>query len=144
MPTRFTATGWGALLFCLMIGSAWAEVVVVVSVQNPVETLSRAELSDIYLGRLNRLPNGASVVPIDQREGTSTRGEFYKKYLGITPAQVKAHWSRLIFTGRGQPPRSVPGDDAVADVVAEAPNAIGYLDPGPGLVDDRLRVVTVE
>lgn len=142
MSTRLTATGWGALLFCFMIGSACAEVVVVVSIQNPLETLSRAELADIYLGRLNRLSNGAPVVPIDQRAGTRTHGEFYSDYLGRTPAQIKTHWSRLIFTGRGQPPHAVTGDDAAADIVAEAPHAIGYLDAGA--VDDRLRVVTIE
>ena len=125
-----------------MIGNSFADVVVVVSSQNPVQTLSRAELTDIYLGRLNRLPNGTPVVPIDLREGTPTHGEFYRDYLGKTPAQIKAHWSKLIFTGRGQPPRSVSSDGAAADIVAEGPHAIGYLDAG--FVDDRLRVVTIE
>lgn len=130
------------VLLSLATGAAWADVVVVVSAENPVESLSRTQLTDIYLGRLNRFPNGDPVVPIDQRESSPTHDEFYSQYLGQSPAQIKAHWSKLIFTGRGQPPRTVPGDDAAADTVAENPNAIGYLDSS--LVDDRLRIVSIE
>jgi ABC-type phosphate transport system substrate-binding protein len=131
------------LLACFfVIGSAQAEVVVVVSADSTVDSLSRAELTDIYLGRLNRFPDGSTAVPIDQSERSSAHDEFYSKYLGRTPAQIKAHWSRLIFTGRGQPPRSVRNGDAVLDAIADNPNAIGYVDSQ--LVDDRLRVVRVE
>jgi ABC-type phosphate transport system substrate-binding protein len=125
-----------------MLGTARAEVVVVVSAENPVESLSRAELADIYLGRMTRFPNGESVVPVDQRETSPTHHEFYSRYLGRTPAQIKAHWSKLIFSGRGQPPRTVAGDKAVAEFVAGNHHAIGYL--SPDRVDKRLRVVSIE
>lgn len=136
------ATVFSGLWLSLAGGAAGAEVVVVVSADNPVESLSRAALRDIYLGRLNRFPNGDAVVPIDQREGSPAHDEFYSRYLGQSPAQIKAHWSKLIFTGRGQPPRAMPGDDAAAELVAENPNAIGYLDDSR--VDERLRVVSIE
>ncbi len=132
---------WGVLV-SFLAGTACAEVVVVVSAQQPIRTLSRTELTDIYLGRMNRLANGDPVVPIDQRESTSAHKEFYSRYLRQSPAQIKAHWSRLIFTGRGQPPQTVPNGSAMADLVAKAPHAIGYLDPS--LVDERLRVVSIE
>ncbi len=140
--TRKLTTFACGLLLSLAAGAATAEVVVVVSADNPVETLSRTQLTDIYLGRLNRFPNGDAVVPIDQRESSPAHDEFYNRYLGQSPAQIKAHWSKLIFTGRGQPPRAVPGGDAAAELVAENPNAIGYLDAS--LVDERLRMVTIE
>jgi ABC-type phosphate transport system substrate-binding protein len=130
-----------------MLGTARAEVVVVVSAENPVESLSRAELADIYLGRMNSFPNGQSVVPVDQRETSPTNHEFYSRYLGRTPAQIKAHWSKLIFSGRGQPPRAVAGDRAVAEFVAGHHHAIGYLAVdylSAGLADKRLRVVPIE
>lgn len=141
MPNKLRTLGC-LLLLCLFAAVAHAEVVVVVSARNPVESLSRAALVDIYLGRLNRFPNGEPVVPIDQKDGSPVYTEFYRDYLGQSPAQIKSHWSKLIFTGRGQPPRSFSNGDAVADTVAENPNAIGYLEPD--LVDDRLRVVSVE
>lgn len=119
-----------------------AEVVVVVSSQNPVKTLSRAQITDIYLGRMIRFPNGNPVEPIDLNESASTRSQFYSRYLGQSPSQIKVHWSRLIFTGRGQPPPTVSSEDAMADRVAENPDAIGYL--SSDFLDDRLQVVTID
>lgn len=125
-----------------MLGTASAEVVVVVSAENPVESLSHAELADIYLGRMHNFPNGQSVMPVDQREKSPSHDAFYSRYLGRTPAQIKSHWSKLIFSGRGQPPRTVADDRAMAEFVAENPRAIGYLSPEQ--VDKRLRVVPIE
>jgi ABC-type phosphate transport system substrate-binding protein len=125
-----------------MLGTARAEVVVVVSADNPVASLSRAELADVYLGRMNSFPNGESVVPVDQRENSAAHHEFYSRYLERTPAQIKAHWSKLIFSGRGLPPRTVAGDKAMAEFVAGNNHAIGYVTTD--LVDKRLRVVPIE
>ncbi|MDT8403011.1 phosphate ABC transporter substrate-binding protein [Sulfuriflexus sp.] len=135
------AISWGLLLW-LITGTACAEVVVVVSAENPVESLTSVELADIYLGRMHTFPNGESVVPVDQRENSLVHHEFYSLYLGRTPAQIKAHWSKLIFSGRGQPPRIVAGDKAVAEFVSGNHQAIGYVTPD--LVDKRLRVVPIE
>jgi hypothetical protein len=54
---------------------------------------------------------------------------------------MKAHWSKIIFTGRGRPPAEAADDAAVRDIVAGDPRAIGYIDAS--LVDSRLRVVRV-
>lgn len=141
MAGRLLAIGFGLALVS-WVAPAWAEVVVVVSVENANERISQSELADLYLGRRNQFPDGKPAEPIDQREGSQAYPEFYAEYLGQTPAQIRSHWSRLIFTGRGQPPRSVPNDQAMADAIAENPRAIGYLDSD--LVDSRLRVVQVE
>jgi ABC-type phosphate transport system substrate-binding protein len=130
------------LAFALVLSPAQADVVVVVSAQSPVNSLSRAELADIFLGRLSRLPTGDPVVPIDQAERTPAYNEFYSVYIGQTAAQVKAHWSRLIFTGRGRPPQSVASSAAAAELVAGNPNAIAYV--SSDVVDARLRIVTLE
>lgn len=130
------------LVLSLVAGAACAEIVVVVARASAIETLDRADLRDIYLGRMDRLPNGEPVVPVDQTESAPAYATFYREYLGQTPARVKAHWSKRIFTGRGQPPRSVDDGAAMARAVAGNPTAIGYLDAD--LVDERLRVVRIE
>lgn len=141
MPKRFSAISC-LFLFCLGFSPAFGEAVVVVSEESPLRSLDRAELADIYLGRLSRLPNGEPVVPIDQEEGSAARDEFYSEYLGRSPAQIKSHWSKLIFTGRGHPPRSVASGPAVVEVLTENPNAIGYIDRDH--VDDSLRILSIE
>lgn len=131
----------GVMLY-VVVSVAAADVVVVVSAGSPLDALSRTELTDIYLGRPVRLPSGQPVVPIDQAERAPAHDIFYREYLGRSAAQIKAHWSKLIFTGRGRPPQSVGDDAAMAEVIAENPDAIGYIDSDS--VDDRLRVVRIE
>lgn len=139
---RIMVIAWICLLN-LMAGTVCAaEVVVVVSSQNPIETLSRAQITDIYLGRMIRFPNGNPVKPIDLSERSPARSEFYSRYLGLSQSLIKAHWSKLIFTGRGQPPPTVASGDAMAELVAENPNAIGYL--SLDFLDERLRIVTID
>jgi ABC-type phosphate transport system substrate-binding protein len=102
------------------------EVVVVVSATSTISELSESEIADIYLGRLGRL--GKTVVtPLDQPEGSAARNEFYREFTGKSPAQVKALWSKLIFTGRGRPPRALAGDAEVLRALRENPGAIGYV-----------------
>jgi len=137
-----TAGSGLALTLALWLAPCCAEVVVVVSAASPVTALSEAELEDLYLGRSNRFPGGHPAVPLDQRERTDAYPEFYATYMNQTLPQIRAHWSRLIFTGRGRPPRSVAGSREMADAVAADPHSIGYLEPS--MVDDRLRAVRIE
>jgi len=141
MKRSLLAIGF-AVALASWFSPAWAEVVVVVSTKNTNESMFRAELADLFLGRRYQFPDGEPAIPINQRERSQAYPEFHAKYLGLTPAQVRAHWSRLIFTGRGHPPRWVSNGQAMADAVADDPRAIGYLDSD--LVDDRLRVIQID
>jgi ABC-type phosphate transport system substrate-binding protein len=118
-----------------------ADEVAVVSAKSAVTTLSKSQVADIFLGKTTRFPDGRQAVPIDQSEGTLARDEFYAWITGKSAAQMKAYWSRIIFTGRGQPPKAVPSSTETKKLVAANPNTIGYIEPK--LVDDTLRVVTV-
>ena len=114
----------------LSAGSAlvMADVVVVVGASSPLQTLTRNQVADIFLGKTNRLPGGGQVVVIDQPEGSATRDEFYSTYTGKSAAQIKAHWSKIIFTGRGQPPQVVSNGAEVKKRIADNPDTIGYID----------------
>jgi ABC-type phosphate transport system substrate-binding protein len=136
------ATATCGLILSLAAEAATTEVVVVVSTESAVVTLSRTELADIYLGRATRLPGGEQIIPVDQSEGNPAYSSFYITYLGRSSPQIKAHWSKLIFTGRGRPPRRVADSAAVAAIVAENPSTIGYV--APAAVDHRLRVIQIE
>jgi ABC-type phosphate transport system substrate-binding protein len=139
--TNYIASGIPVLLLLLASQRLWAEEVAVVSAKSTVTTLRRNQLAEIFLGKTAHFPNGTQAVPIDQSEGTPARDEFYTWITGKSAAQMKAYWSRIIFTGRGQPPRSVPNSTEARKLVAANPNAIGYIEPK--LVDETLRVVTV-
>jgi ABC-type phosphate transport system substrate-binding protein len=114
-------------------------VVAVVSAKSPVTALNTVQVADIFLGKTSRFPDGTQAVPIDQNEDSPARDRFYAQFTGKSPAQVKAHWSKIIFTGRGQPPRQASTGLEARRMVAENPNAIGYIDPA--LVDNSVRVL---
>jgi len=128
----------GAIL-SVAAGWAAADVVAVISAKNPVTALSRNQVVEIFLGKSSRFPDGSQAVPIDQAEGSAARDEFYTNFAGKSPAQVKAYWSKIIFTGRGQPPRQVPNGVEMLKVIADSPGTIGYIEQS--LVDSSVKVL---
>ncbi|MCE1228018.1 MAG: phosphate ABC transporter substrate-binding protein, partial [Firmicutes bacterium] len=78
-------------------------------------------------------------VPVDLSEGSGPRNEFYQKVTGKSAAQVKAHWSKLTFSGAAQPPQALGSAQAVVKMVAENPKFIGYVDKAA--VDGSVKVV---
>lgn len=108
---------------------ACAETVVVVSAKSAASALTADQVADIFLGKSNALPGGGQAVPVDQADG-ALRDDFYSKSTGKTSTQVKAYWSKQIFSGKGQPPKEVGDSAAVKTLVASNPNMIGYIDKG--------------
>lgn len=130
------------VLLALLQGSFAAnaqDVVAVVSAKSPITALNAEQVADIFLGKTGRFPDGTMAVPIDQLEDSPLRERFYAAFTGKSPAQVKAHWSKIIFTGRGQPPRQAASGVEARKWIAENPNAIGYIDAA--LVDASVRVI---
>jgi ABC-type phosphate transport system substrate-binding protein len=127
------------LALALTATQAMADVVVVVSSKSTVTSLSRSQVSDIFLAKSVRFPDGRPAVPIDQSEGVAVRDEFYTDFSGKSAAQVKAYWSKIIFTGRGQPPKSVSNSDEIKKLLALNPSAIGYIERDH--VDNSVRIL---
>jgi ABC-type phosphate transport system substrate-binding protein len=138
---RIHRVGLVSLAFSLALGirAAYADVVVVVSADSSIASLSKSQIIDIFLGKRTRFPDGGNAVPIDQNEGSVARDEFYLKFASMAPAQVRAFWSKIIFTGRGQPPRIAGTVPELKKLLLTSPNAIGYLDQS--MVDSSLKVV---
>jgi len=126
---------------CFVATSASAELVVIVSSRNPNPVLNAEQVSAIFLGQTGRFPDGAAAVAIDQGLGAAQRDLFYRQLTGKSPALLKAHWSKMVFTGRGQPPREAASDAAVRRMVADNPSMIGYIERAA--LDPSVRPVLV-
>jgi ABC-type phosphate transport system substrate-binding protein len=139
--SKANCIAYGIVVACFLmaIPLALADVVAVVSAKSAITTLNKSQVLDIFLGKTARFPDGSQAEPIDQSEGTSARDEFYTKLAGKSAAQMKAYWSRIIFTGRGQPPKALQNSAEVKKRLAENPTAIGYIDAD--MVDASVRVV---
>lgn len=103
-------------------------LVVIVNSHNEIDSISADQVSDIFLGKSQRLPNGTKVIPLDQEGDGAARLEFYDKVVQKPVSQLNSYWSRLIFTGRGQPPFAVNGDTEVLEFISSNPNMIGYVE----------------
>ena len=128
LPTLLLSLCLGPALALAPDAAPAAELAVIVSARSNISMLSADQVAEIFLFQTNRFPNGSEVVPIDQDLGSPLRDEFYSKVTNRTPALVKAHWARLIFTGRGQPPAEVDGNAAMRRMIAENPGMIGYVE----------------
>ena len=115
------------------------DVVPVVSAKSPIAHLDATQVADIFLGKTSRFPDGSIAMPVDQGEDSPVRDRFYAQFTGKSPAQVKAYWSKIIFTGRGQPPRQAADSTEVKRIVSDNPHAIGYIDASQ--VDSSVRVL---
>jgi hypothetical protein len=111
----------------LSLAAQARDLVVVVSARSPVSALRPDQVAAIFLGQSARFPDGTVATALDQPIGSVERDHFYKAVAGKTPALLKAHWSKMVFTGRGQPPRELRDNLAVRRAVADDPALIGYI-----------------
>ena len=116
-----------------------AETAVIVSASNANATLDKATISKIFLGKSKSFPDGSQALPIDQNDGTAARDAFNSNMLGKSASQLKSYWSRLIFTGKGTPPKQSGNDSDVKALVSNNPNMIGDIDSSA--VDSSVKVV---
>jgi len=119
--------------------SAFAQVAVVVGVKSEVANLNADQISGIFLGKTDKFPSGATALPLDQSSGSTIRGTFYDKVTGKSEAQVKSAWSRLVFSGKGTPPKEVASSAEVKKLVGSNLNAIGYIEKSA--VDSSVKVL---
>lgn len=109
-------------------GTAFAGVAVVVGARSGVAHLDADQVSQLFTGKVAVLPGAGQAVLVDQTEGSPVRDAFYSKVTGKNAQQVKALWSRLVFSGAAQQPRAVSSGAEVKKLLADNPNAIGYID----------------
>lgn len=105
-----------------------AQVVVIVHPDNPLSTLTRSQLVDIYMGRSMNFPHGEKALPIDLSSSSKIRESYYQMLIHKSISQVNAFWARLMFSGRATPPQVLPDNASVIDEVMNNPSAIAYID----------------
>lgn len=127
----------GLLVSCVSLRAD--EISVVMSSKNPVIKLSAEQVSNIFLGKHLMLPDGKSLVPLDQPGGSPVREMFYDKVTNKSDKQLKAYWAKLVFTGSGEPPKEISSAQEVKKLVANNPNTISYMSKSD--VDSSLNVL---
>ena len=125
-------TGLAAAALFLAL-PAMAEVVVVVNPKAAEASMTKDQVAQFFLGK------SSAMSPIDQPESAPARAEFYKKVTDKDASQVKALWSKLVFTGKATMPKEAADSAAVKKMVASDPKAIGYIEKSA--VDASVKVI---
>jgi hypothetical protein len=125
-----------ATAIVLMATPAQAELVVIANLDSGIEQLSRNDVINIFMARYQKLPSGIIAFPIDL---TIKKEAFYRELVDKTLAEINSYWARLVFSGRGSPPRQMDVPEEVLQTVSDNRGALGYLDDAE--VDDRVRIV---
>ena len=120
---------------------AHAALAIIVHPSNNMAGITADQAADIYLGKSGVCPNGQRVTPVDQVSSSPARQKFYKMVVKKDGSVLKVYWSKLLFTGRGQPPREIGDDADLKSWVASNPDAIGYVDGK--FVDSTVKVLLI-
>lgn len=114
------------------------KIVVVVNPQSGIDSLTKDEVVNIFMGRYRKLSSGAMAQPIDQMNSTE-KAEFYKKLVGKNLAEINSYWARLVFSGKTTPPRMAKNTEELLDLMVTLPGAVAYMDIDQ--IDVRAKVV---
>jgi len=110
-----------ALIGATVFQTAHADVVVIVSAKSTATTMTSAQIAGIFLGK------SSAMKPMDTAD-EPVRSQFYTKVAGKDEAQVKAIWSKLVFTGKATPPKELATSADVVKAVADNPESLGYVE----------------
>lgn len=124
--TRLLALVLAIPLLCLSMLARAENIAIIVSKQSPVASLTQTEAQQLFSGQLRSL-NGHSVEAVDMPANDALRHTFYQQLLGRTADQMRAHWARLIFTGKARPPREVANAGEMRALVTGNSHYVGYL-----------------
>lgn len=131
MPSR-VAVLLIVLLLTMAAGASIADdpvaddVVVVAHPDVPVDTISLRELQRIYLGKSTRWAGGERIKPV-LLDTDPVLATFITDYLDRTAENFSVYWKRMVFTGKGRPPRAFGDRAELAFYVRVTPGAIGFL-----------------
>ena len=119
-------------------GLAQADMVLIANPGVDVGSLSKSDVSRLFLGQTDLLPNGSKAVPLNV--SGESQDQFSREILGKSPEQISKYWARMVFTGKAKQPREVGAGDVKAQV-ANTPGALSYIDRSQ--VDKSVKVIAV-
>lgn len=115
------------LVISLLIPTlCYADIVVITHPDN-TEKLSQADVRQIFLGKRKAFADGEAIEMFDLPDGSDEKVSFTKKVLRKSVSSLNSYWSRMLFSSKGQPPRSLNDAKEVLEAVSTNKNAIAYI-----------------
>lgn len=125
-------------LLAFTMTSQAEELAIVVNKDTDVGKVTLAQITALFLQQSKRI-NDHYLTPVDLNQQSEVRNHFYNRLANKTPLQMKAYWSRLVFTGKGEPPMEFENSSEVLVTVGAEQGYIGYMKASE--VDDSVRIL---
>jgi len=121
----------------LLLGAGWvlAQEVsyqVIVNEKNPVSSLPREQVSDMFLKKIDTWEDGTAVLPVDLVSRSPVRERFSREI----------HKKSVRMIGRNVPPPWKMNDAEILDYVTANPGAIGYVSGDADV--GKVKVIKIE
>ena len=100
---------------------------IIVNTENPTSSLTRDQISNLFLKKAKRWDNGVQAQPVDLPSKSATRDSFSRAIHRRSSMAIKNFWTKSIFSGKSSPPPELATDAEVVAYVEENAGAIGYV-----------------
>ena len=116
------------LFFFLPLKPVIADGLVIVTAKDNLADITIDDVARIFLGKINKYPNGEDVIPLDINPDDPNYDNFVRVVLKRTPSQLRAYWAKRIFTGKGTPPKVISTTEELLDLVSKDKRYLSYID----------------
>ncbi len=117
------------------------DYVVIVNNNNPLSSVSAADLKRLYTGKLDNIDNN-SVVPVNMSLDNPAAISFLKEVVGMESADYKSFWLAQQIRGGSSAPVVKKNEADMLSFIKENANAVGYLPKETA--PDGVKVITVK
>jgi ABC-type phosphate transport system substrate-binding protein len=94
------------------------------------DSVSKRDLSRLFLKQKKSWSNGQKASLIDQKGSAEVRASFSEEVLNKSAREVDAYWQGMVFSGKASPPSTAGSDQEVVSFVRRTPGAVGYVSSG--------------
>ena len=129
-----------AILLLGVHTNAMADILIIGHKSLPIKKLSHSQVKRIFLGKVSSI-NNHRIKVVEQVATSESRQKFIRLALNMTEPQMKSYWARIIFSGKGLPPKIKKTDKQVKNLIKENKNMIGYIQNKN--LDDNFKVLLV-
>ncbi|WDT75133.1 MAG: hypothetical protein MPW16_17935 [Candidatus Manganitrophus sp.] len=133
------------VMHLLMIGAASAQETasfkIIVNPTNNVSSMTKEQVSELFLKKVTQWENGRKALPVDQVTSSPIREKFSKEIHDKSVTAINSYWRQKIFSGRDVPPPEKSSDADVLAYIAENADAVGYVSANAPI--DKVKVLKI-
>lgn len=119
-----------------------AETLAIFTASHDFDELSAGKAKMLFKGKVKQL-NNKKYSLVDWPSGSQIKVQFYDDLLEQSESQINATRAKLIFSGRGFPPKEIDNNnfETLEKFLLEHPNSIGYAPTS--LISDEFNLLFI-